>query len=108
MGLMQDTVIVAANSVSTNQLNGQLYEFQPGGAPVQLLATGSAIGLRCTLVAAIPVVNDQAIGLQNRFPVIPDDRVWMGRCKAACRLVLTFRNTTVGALTAFWKVDTQD
>jgi hypothetical protein len=34
--------------------------------------------------------------------------VWMGRCKANCRLVLTFRNSTAGALTAFWRVDTQD
>jgi hypothetical protein len=108
MGLMQDSVSVAANAVSTNQLNGQLYEFQPGGAPVQLLATGSATGLRVTLLAATAVVNDQAIGLQNRFPIIPDDRVWMGRVKANCRLVLTFRNTTAGALTAFWRVDTQD
>jgi hypothetical protein len=32
----------------------------------------------------------------------------MGRCKANCRLVLTFRNSTAGALTAFWRVDTQD
>ena len=108
MGMMQDSVSVAANAVSTNQLNGQLYEFQPAGAPVQLLATGSAVGLRVTLIAAVPVVNDQAIGLQNRFPLIPDDRVWQGRVRAACRLVLTFRNTTVGALTAFWRVDTMD
>jgi hypothetical protein len=108
MGLMQDSVSVAGNAVSTNQLNGQLYEFQPAGAPVQLLTTGSATGLRVTLVAGIPVVNDQAIGLQNRFPLIPDDRIWMGRVKMNCRLVLTFRNTTAGALTAFWRVDTQD
>jgi hypothetical protein len=97
MGLMQDSISVAANGVSSNQLNGQLYEFQPAGAPVQLLTTGSATGLRVTLVAGIPVVNDQAIGLLNRFPVIPDDRIWMGRVRMNCR-----------ALTAFWRVDTQD
>jgi hypothetical protein len=108
MGMMQDSVVVAANAVSANQLNGQLYEFQPAGAPVQLLATGSATGLRCSMLAAVPVVNDQAIGLLNRFPIIPDDRIWMGRVKANCRLVLTFRNPTAGALTAFWRVDTQD
>lgn len=108
MGMMQDSISVAANAVSANVLNGQLYEFQQQGAPVQLLATGSATGLRCSLIAAVPVVNDQAIGLLNRFPIVPDDRIWQGRCRAACRLVLTFRNTTAGALTAFWRVDTMD
>jgi len=108
MGMMQDSISVAANSVSANVLNGQLYEFQRAGAPVQLLATGSATGLRLSLVAAIPVVNDQAMGLLNRFPVVPDDRIWQGRVRADCRLVLNFRNTTAGAITAFWRVDTMD
>lgn len=108
MGMMQDSIIVAANATSPNQLVGQLYEFQRAGAPLQLLATGSATGLRVTLLAAMPVVNDQAIGLQNRFPIIPDDRVWQGRTRADCRLVLTFRNPTAAPLTAFWRVDTMD
>lgn len=108
MGMMQDSISVAANGTSVNQLNGQLYEFQRGGAPLQLLATGSAIGLRVTLLAGTPVVNDQAIGLLNRFPLIPDDRIWQGRMRADGRLVLTFRNTTGAALTAFWRVDTAD
>jgi hypothetical protein len=101
---MQDSISVAANGVSTNQLSGQLYEFVPRGTQVVLSTTGSATGLRCTLIANIPVLNDQAIGLQNRFPIIPDDIVYSGRV-AACRLVLTFRNSTGGALTAFWRVD---
>lgn len=104
MPTMQDSVSVAANAVSTNQLSGQLYEFVPRGTMVVLSTTGSATGLRATLIANIPVLNDQAIGLQNRFPIIPDDIVYSGRV-AQCRLVLTFRNTTAGALTAFWRVD---
>jgi hypothetical protein len=101
---MQDSVSVAANAVSSNQLSGQLYEFVPRGTLVVLSGTGSATGLRSTLICNIPVLNDQAIGLQNRFPVIPDDIIYSGRV-SACRLVLTFRNTTAGALTAFWRVD---
>jgi len=101
---MQDSVSVAANGVSANVLSGQLYEFVPNGAAIQLAATGSATGLRCTLIANIPVVNDQAIGLQNRFPLIPDDVMFAGRVRS-CRLVLTARNTTGGALTFFWRID---
>lgn len=101
---MQDSVSVAANGVSANVLTGQLYEFVPSGTAVQLAATGSATGLRATLIANVPVVNDQAIGLQNRFPLIPDDIMFAGRVRA-CRLVLTARNTTGAPLTFFWRVD---
>ena len=101
---MQDSVSVAANSVSANVLSGQLYEFVGNGASVTLACTGSATGLRATLIANIPVLNDQAISLQNRFPLIPDDIVFTGRVRA-CRLVLTSRNSTGGAITFFWRVD---
>jgi len=104
MPTMQDSVSVAANSVSANVLAGQLYEFVPSGTRIVLSCTGSATGLRTTLIANIPVMNDQAINLQNRFPVIPDDIVYTGTVRA-CRLVLTSRNTTAGALTFFWRVD---
>lgn len=104
MPTMQDSVSVAANAVSANVLSGQLYEFVPNGTRVSLSVTGSATGLRCTLIANIPVLNDQAMNLQNRFPLIPDDIIYTGTVRA-CRLVLTARNTTAGALTFFWRVD---
>lgn len=104
MPTMQDSLSVAANSVSINQLAGQLYEFVPRGTRVTLGCTGSVIGLRVTFIANVPLINDQAIGLQNRFPLIPDDVIYQGQV-AAARMILTFRNTTVGAITAFWRVD---
>ena len=104
MPTMQDSVSVAANGVSSNVLSGQLYEFVNTGTKVILSCTGSATGLRTTLIANIPVLNDQAINLQNRFPIMPDDIIYTGVVRA-CRLVLTARNTTAGALTFFWRVD---
>lgn len=101
---MQDSVSVSANSVSTNQLSGQLYEFVPPGANVVLSATGSATGLRVTFICGVPLINDQAINLQNRFPIIPDDVLLNGPVPGG-RMILTFRNTTAGAITAFWRVD---
>lgn len=101
---MQDSVSVPANSVSTNVLAGQLYEFVPEGANVTVSCTGSATGLRTTFICGIPLINDQAINLQNRFPLIPDDIMHSGQVPGG-RQVLTFRNTTAGALTAFWRVD---
>lgn len=104
MATMQDSVSVAANSVSANVLAGQLYEFVPTGTKITLSCTGSATGLRSTLIANVPVMNDQAINLQNRFPIIPDDIIYSGVVRA-CRLFLTARNTTAGALTFFWRID---
>lgn len=105
MPTMQDSLSVAANAVSANVLAGQLYEFLGGPTSLVLSATGSAIGLRATLlVNGVALVNDQAIGLQNRFPLIPDDVITQ-ELVAGGRMVLTFRNTTGGALTAFWRVD---
>jgi hypothetical protein len=102
---MQDSVSVAANSVSANVLAGQLYEFLGGMTKLTVSACGSASGLRMTLlVNGVALVNDQAINTQNRFPLIPDDIV-TSELVGAGRLVLNFRNTTAGALTAFWRVD---
>jgi hypothetical protein len=104
MPTMQDSASVPANATSTNQIAGQLYEFVPDGARYVLSCTGSATGLRATFINNIPLINDQAINLQNRFPILPDDKLSEGLTRAG-RLVLTFRNTTAGALTAFWRVD---
>lgn len=105
MPMMQDSISVAGNSVSTNVLAGQLYEFVRAGQPIRLSGTGSATGLRVTLLIGMAVINDQAINLQNRFPLMPDDVIHVGRAPVSGRMVLTFRNTTAGALTAFWRID---
>lgn len=105
MPTMQDSVSVGANSVSSNVLAGNLYEFLAGPAALTVSATGSATGLRATLlVAGVSLIQDQAIGLQNRFPLIPDDMLTQERVPGG-RMILTFRNGTAGALTAFWRVD---
>lgn len=105
MPTMQDSVSVAANAISANVLSGLLYEFLGGPAAITVSGTGSATGLRATLlVAGVSLINDQAIGLQNRFPLIPDDVLTQEHVPGG-RMVLTFRNSTGGALTAFWRVD---
>lgn len=103
MPTMQDSVSVGANAVSANVLAGQLFEFVDE-QQVTVSVTGSASGLRCTYICGVPLINDQAINLQNRFPLIPDDIIQNGLVPGG-RQVLTFRNTTAGALTAFWRVD---
>jgi hypothetical protein len=103
---MQDSVLVVANTVSVNVLAGQQFEFLPQNAQITLSVTGSATGLRCTLLAGgVTLINDQAINLQNRFPLIPDDVISQEMVPAGARLLLLFRNATGGNLTGFWRVD---
>jgi len=104
MPTMQDSVSVGANAVSANVLAGQLYEFVQPGTSVTVSCTGSATGLRTSFICGVPLINDQAINLQNRFPLIPDDIIHSGDVPGG-RMVLTARNTTAGALTFFWRVD---
>ncbi len=106
MPTMQSSLSVAANAVSANVLAGELYEFLSAQAQVILSCTASAIGLNVTFLAGgVTLINDQAISLQNRFPIIPDDIITQEVIPAGARLLLTFRNTTGAALTAFHRVD---
>jgi len=95
---------VAANSVSANVVAGKLYEFLTRRSRVLLSAVGSAAGLKATLVlGGRIVVNDEDISGANRFPTLPDDAVTEEI--GTGRIILTFRNTTAGALTVNWALD---
>lgn len=97
-------VSVAANSVSANQVAGELYEFLNRPTVVTLLAAASAVGLRVTwLIGGVAVVNDQDVSQANRFPTVPDDIVTQER--GLGRMVLTFRNTTGATITVNWVID---
>jgi hypothetical protein len=103
---MQDSISVAANAVSVNVLAGQQFEFLPQNAQVTLSVAGAAAGIKCSLLAGgVTLINDQAINAANHFPVIPDDVLSQEVIPQGARLLLTFRNTTAGALVVFWRVD---
>lgn len=104
MPTMQDSVVVLTNTKSVNVLAGQLFEFADPGALVTVSCTGSLTGLRVNFICGVPLINDQAINLQNRFPLIPDDIIHSGQVPGG-RMVLEFINRTVGSITAFWRLD---
>jgi hypothetical protein len=95
---------VAANAVSPNVLAGKLYEFLDRPARVMLAATSAAVGITVTLlIGGRAVVNDEFISQANRFPLIPDDVVTEEA--GIGRMILTFRNTTAGAILVNFSVD---
>ena len=100
-GIMRDSAFsIAANAVSAKVYAGKLYEFPPRPSVVRVRLSGSAVGLNATLlIGGTSVVNDQPISQSNRWPILPDDLLIQVPVRAGSRLVLTFRNTTAGALT---------
>lgn len=106
MPTMQDTLSVAANSVSANVISGQFYENIPPGARVDFSALGAATGIRATVLNGVPVVQDQAIPFNatSQFPKIPDD-VMSSFMAPGGKLDIRFRNTTGAAIVVGWRVD---
>jgi len=97
---------VAANTQNDNILAGKLHEFLVEHARIVVAATGSAAGLRLSLlVGGEAVVQDQEISSANRFPQLPQDFAAEGAGFPQDRIVIPIRNTTGGALTAQVTVD---
>ena len=106
MPIMQGTVSVAANDVSPNVLAGELFEFLSRPSRIAVYVTGAVVGLNCTfLLGGVSFSNDQDVPFKTGFPIIPDDFFVDAGGFAGERLVLTFRNTTVGAIVASFKVE---
>jgi hypothetical protein len=106
MARMSDSSAVAANTTTANILAGKLHEFLNENSVVRLLATSSATGINATLlVGGESVCQDQIVSFANRFPIFPDDMVVEAGGFAGDRLVLFYRNTTGGSLTANTAVD---
>lgn len=103
---MQGTTSVAANATNANVLTGQKYERPPFDAYGALYMTGSATGLFAELnVNSMAVSDEIALSAQNRVPLVPDDLQIGGWEAPGTGLIqLRVRNSTGGALTAFWKV----
>jgi len=103
---MTDRREVAANATSANVLTGKSHEFVPFPSVVTLYSTAEAIGLNCTMIiGGVSIVDDQEVNAQNRMPIMPDDYLAQTVCRGGERLVLRFRNTTVGAIDAFSRID---
>jgi len=106
MPVMTDRQSVAANSVVVNAVAGKLHEFAERPCVVRLYCCASAVGLNVSLLlGGASKCQDQEINAQNRMPIVPDDFVVEGGLLPGQRIVLSYRNTTGGAITAFSRVD---
>jgi hypothetical protein len=106
MAFMTDVQSVAANTTTANVLAGKQAEFVKEASVITISATGSAVGLFITaIVGEEIVIEDQAIPLTNRFPVLPDDSLAQAGAFPGDRIIVRIRNSTGGALTSWVRVD---
>lgn len=106
MPLIARSDSIAANTLSSNVLAGEEFEFVPMRSVLQLSSTGSAAGLKIFFeVGGVAVASDALIPPTNRFPIVPDDTLIQVGCRAGERLILRYLNTTGGALTAQTKIN---
>lgn len=103
---MQNVTSVGANASVSNTLSGQLYERPPYNCFGTLYTNGSATGLFGQInVNGIAISDEVNMSSQNRVPVVPDDMLMAGwEAPAGGLMQLKFRNSTAGALSAFWKI----
>lgn len=108
MAIMTDRQSVAANTTVSTVCSGKMAEFITEPSVITLYGTASAVGLMMTLIVGSEVViEDQEVNAQNRMPLIPDDYVAQGGGFQGDRIVLKYRNSTAGAITAFSRVEVE-
>lgn len=105
MPLVQNTVSIAANATLENAMAGSQFEFLPYNALLEFGLQGSAAGLVADVYSGQDVLAEgMALPLQNRYPIYPDDFTLNDVAAGGERIKVRIRNTTVGALTAFWGI----
>jgi selenophosphate synthetase-related protein len=104
--VMTDRQSVAANATVANAVSGKVHEFITRPSKVRLYGCASAVGLNMTfIVGNVTVMQDQEVNAQNRMPIVPDDWIVDAGAKPGDRVVLSYRNSTGGAITAFSRVE---
>lgn len=113
MGLIKNSISLAAGASNNNVLSGSAYELINGDTKVEVGMLASASGLLASMQSGTDVLleNDSAVDVvrvANQGPVYPDDFQLMDVATAGDRLKLGVRNPTAGAITFFYAVKTTD
>ena len=105
MPVIQNSVSIAANATNDNVIQGSQFEFLPFNAFLEFGLVASAAGLVADVYTGQDTIAESyALNTQNRFPVYPDDFNLNDVAAGGERVKVRIRNTTGGALTAFYAI----
>jgi len=103
--VIQNSVVILANTTNDNVLQGSQFEFLPYNASLEFGLNGSAAGLIADVYSGQDTVAERyGLNAQNRFPVYPDDYNLTDVAAAGERIKARVQNTTGGNLTLFYSV----
>lgn len=105
MPVIQNQVVVNANTTNDNVIQGSQFEFLPYDAFLEFGLNGSAAGLVADIYSGQDTIaENMAVNTQNRYPIFPDDYPLNDVAAAGERIKVRVRNTTGGNLTVFYSV----
>jgi len=103
---MRGTISLATLLSNANIFSGQVYEYIPYNALIELAVVQSATGLimsvACDTDIVVQDIGQTNIAIKATPPVYPDDFMPGFACMAGSRLFLAIRNPTAGTLTGFY------
>lgn len=106
MPTMTTVTSVAANTRTANLFAGQAFEFVSQPSIIRLYATGGGAGMNLDfLVGGESILSDTEISEGTVFPTRNQDLIAEFGGLPGDRILVTARNTTVGALTVRLLVD---
>lgn len=111
MGLIQNSVSVAAGATNSNLISGSAFEFLPFDATIEIGLLASATGVLAGVSSGSDILLEDGslvnvVTTANQGPRYPDDFQLTDEALAGDRLRIAIRNPTAGAVTVFYSVRT--
>lgn len=112
MGLIKNSVSVAAGASVANVLSGSAFELvtEPSEVFIGLLASATGLLVGVSSGSDILLEDGSAVDvvrIANQGPIFPDDFILQDVAMPMDRLRIAVRNPTGGAITLFYGVKTQ-
>ncbi len=102
---VQSSVVIVANTVNNNVLQGSLLERMPFAGRISFGLVASATGLNIDVYTGQDVITENSTpSIANRFPINPDDFTLNDVAAYNEQVKIRCRNTTGGDLTLFYSV----
>ncbi len=106
--LMRGTFSLLTLTSNANILSGQVYEWIPYDAQIEVglvqSATGLIASINCDSDVVLQDVGQTNIPIKATPPVYPDEFMPPFACVAGSHLFIALRNPTAGTLSGFYEV----
>ena len=109
MGLIKNSVAIAAGASNNNVLSGSAFEFVREASQVSIGLLASATGLLCGVSSGSDVLLEEGslvdiVRTANQGPIYPDDFILQDVAMPMDRLRISVRNPTGASITLFYAV----